>query len=154
MANPDQASDDALSRDDLSHDDLPKTDAEWREILTPEQFAVTRQGKTERAGTGPDWDSKTPGMYHCVCCGDALFDSKPKFDSGTLWPSYFEPVSEEAVETQVDDGWFSRRTEVHCRRCKAHLGHLFDDGPPPTGLRYCINGTALKLVPSKSGQSS
>ncbi len=129
--------------------DLPKTDAQWREILTPEQFAITRKAKTERAFTGPNWDSKAPGMYHCACCGDALFDSKTKFDSGTGWPSYYAPISQQSVETKADNRLFTKRTEVHCRRCKAHLGHLFDDGPQPTGLRYCINGHALKLVPSE-----
>ncbi len=126
---------------------LPQTDAEWQQRLTPEQFRVTRQHGTERAFSGEYWDCKTPGTYKCVCCGLPLFDSETKFDSGTGWPSFFQPIDEENVGTKQDGSFFMRRTEVHCRRCGAHLGHVFDDGPQPTGLRYCINSVSLQLNP-------
>ena len=124
---------------------VAKTDAEWREQLSDEQFNVTRQAGTERAFSGPYWDSKSQGTYHCVCCDEALFKSDTKYDSGTGWPSFWEPVSDTAVADRPDNTLFMRRTESVCANCGAHLGHVFPDGPPPTGQRYCMNGTALVL---------
>ena len=122
-----------------------KTEAEWRENLTDEQFQVTRKAGTERAFTGPYWDSKSQGTYHCVCCDAPLFKSDTKYDSGTGWPSFWEPVSDTAVADRPDNTLFMRRTESVCANCGSHLGHVFPDGPPPTGQRYCMNGTALVL---------
>ena len=124
---------------------VSKTDAEWRERLSDEQFHVTRQAGTERAFSGPYWDSKSQGTYHCVCCDAALFISDTKYDSGTGWPSFWQPVSDTAVADRPDNTLFMRRTESVCANCGAHLGHVFPDGPPPTGQRYCMNGTALVL---------
>ena len=128
-------------------DKLVKSDADWKKELSPEAFHVTRKHGTERAFTSPLNAEKRSGMFHCVCCGEPLFKSDDKFESGTGWPSYTRPSSPEAVGESQDSSFFMRRTEVHCARCDAHLGHVFPDGPQPTGLRYCINGVALKFEP-------
>lgn len=128
-------------------DKTAENDAEWREKLTPEQYAITREAGTERAFTGPWLDEHRAGTFKCVCCGEPLFRSETKYESGSGWPSFYEPISKEAVSERVDDGYGMRRTEVVCAKCNAHLGHVFPDGPRPTGLRYCMNGTALDFDP-------
>ncbi len=129
-------------------DSLPETDADWRARLTPDQYRICRQKGTEPAFTGAYWDEKTPGQYRCAGCGEVLFDSATKYDSGSGWPSFWQPAQENVVVEEVDTSHGMRRVEVHCARCGSHLGHVFPDGPRPTGLRYCINSASLALDPT------
>ncbi len=132
---------------------VSKTDEQWRSQLTPEQYGVTRKARTERAFSHAYTDEKGSGVYRCVCCGEPLFEAKAKYDSGTGWPSFWEPVETRAVSELDDSSLFRRRTEVRCSHCDSHLGHLFPDGPKPTGLRYCINGLALDLAPARHAKA-
>jgi peptide-methionine (R)-S-oxide reductase len=130
-------------------DKIEKTDAEWKQVLTPEQYQVLRRKDTERAWTSPLNKNKEKGTYVCAACGLPLFSSDTKYESGTGWPSFYAPISEANIGTETDRGFGMVRTEVHCARCGGHLGHVFPDGPKPTGLRYCLNGVALKFEPAK-----
>jgi peptide-methionine (R)-S-oxide reductase len=133
---------------------VDRSEQEWRSELTSEQFEVTREHGTERAFSGEYWDTKTPGIYHCVCCDAGLFSSETKYDSGSGWPSYYEPIDADIIREESDASMGVVRTEVLCKGCGAHLGHVFPDGPEPTGLRYCINSLSLSLDPEEDPSKS
>ncbi len=134
-----------MNDDRTSGGDMPHTDEQWRAKLTPEQYHILREHGTERAFTGKYWNEHSSGVYHCAACGAELFDADTKYDSGTGWPSFYQPIARERVEQRSDDSLAMRRVEVLCARCHSHLGHVFDDGPKPTGLRYCLNSASLDL---------
>ena len=154
---PATSSEEPVVTENVSEVQLPKTDAEWKSILTEEQFYVTRKKGTERPFSNAYWDNKKDGLYRCVCCGEPLFTSGTKYNSGTGWPSFYQPVKAEAVREEEDRSLFGFggvRTEILCSRCDAHLGHVFPDGPDPTGLRYCMNSASLRFEEKASGEAS